>query len=262
MYGRKHNSEHNNTRCSIPLSQYFSTNKPELFNKPIENLILITTAINIENLPLQHYHIRSILPIEERFTATLEGLESIRKVIPNTVIILVDVSHHPLSEMMTTEILTKFDGFFNLQSNPYCEIYSKCPDKGLSEVISLFFAVSWILETDLKFTRCWKVASRSIFDKFNYDEWIKDSFCKWVARVIPSSNYGMSIDWVVFSIAYEGRHQLLMHLIMLYMDRFHNFTVDIEHSSFDYIPADQFKIVEKTNVIRVGAETRILYINQ
>ena len=58
----------------------------------MKNLVLITSVINIPNIPLSYTNIRSVYTCEERFIQTQKTIESLRRMIPDLEILLVECS--------------------------------------------------------------------------------------------------------------------------------------------------------------------------
>jgi len=74
------------------------------------NLIVITSIISIPNLPLSYTPVRSVFTEEQRYQQTILTIESIRKNIPNSHIVILECS--PNSNFLE-EIKTKVEYFFN-----------------------------------------------------------------------------------------------------------------------------------------------------
>jgi len=141
--------------------------------------IIITSVIETTNKPLNYSKIRSVYSHQQRFEQTLETIESVRKYMPSTEIILVECS--PQSEYMKA-LSEKVDYFYNLEFN---QVVNNSPEKGKGEITLLLHAFSKLTK---HYTNIYKITGRYViqpsFDKSIWDGSDTITVCK-------SNRYGM-----------------------------------------------------------------------
>jgi hypothetical protein len=99
------------------------------------NLVVICSAIATNNLPLAYTPTRSYFTHQQRFEQTLKTIESIRKYIPNSYIVLAEGTE--LSMIMFNELSSKVNYIHKIHL--ISEVYEHIngPHKGLGEAWSL-----------------------------------------------------------------------------------------------------------------------------
>jgi hypothetical protein len=145
----------------------------------MNDCIIITSVIETTTKPLNYSNTRSIYSHQERFEQTLETIESVRKYMPSTEIILVECS--PPSEYMKT-LSEKVDYFYNLEFN---EVVNNSPEKGKGEIILLLHAFSNLKKS---YTNIYKITGRYILQpSFDISIWNSTD----TITVCKAGSYGM-----------------------------------------------------------------------
>ena len=146
----------------------------------MNDCIIVTSVIETSEKPLNYSSRRSIYTHAQRFEQTLETIESIRKYMPSTDIILVECS--PPSKYMD-ELSKKVDYFFNLEFN---DIVVNSPEKGKGETTLLLYALSKLPK---QYNNIYKITGRyvlqSSFDKNSWESTNAITVCK-------ATTYGMN----------------------------------------------------------------------
>jgi hypothetical protein len=130
----------------------------------MKDCIIITSIVEIGNAPMDWVSTRSIYSYSQRFEQTIETIESIRKYMPNTDILLIECS--PESEYMS-ELKKRVDIFVNAYPN---DTVINCFNKSIGEATLLTKALS-ILET-MSYNHIYKITGRYVLtEKFNKNNW-------------------------------------------------------------------------------------------
>jgi len=127
-------------------------------------VFIITSTINT-NLGL-------INP-QDRFTQTLETIESIKTKVENYTIIMVDNSTNFLQEKEYNELIKKVDFFINVGQRKFCKFLNDCGIKGAGEAYMLLVGLDAIKVLNLKPSRIFKISGRyklrDFFDLKQYE---------------------------------------------------------------------------------------------
>jgi len=132
------------------------------------NLVLITSVINTPNKPLNYIKTRSVFNREERFEQTKKTIISIRKCIPNSMILFVDCTDFNDNEknflnQNCNYILNLWDNK-NLHSNLFGL------SKSLAEGTMTIEAIKYINNNNIKFDNLFKISGRYYLNEnFNYN---------------------------------------------------------------------------------------------
>jgi hypothetical protein len=127
------------------------------------DLVIISSAINTCSAPLSYYPIRSIYSKEERYTQTLQSIESISR-IPNKKIFFMECTDIPEFE---DTIKSRVDFYKNVYKGN--ESIIDGPHKGVGESVSLLAA-----DTE-GYENIYKLSGRYyLTDEFNYSLWDND----------------------------------------------------------------------------------------
>lgn len=146
----------------------------------MKNCIIVTSVIQTTDKPLCYSGVRSIYSHRERFEQTLETIESIRKYMPETHILLIECS--PPSDWMD-QLATKVDQFINLEFN---DIVNNHPEKGLGEKILVLHALDNLRES---YQHIYKMTGRYVLlDHFDYSQWKNED----VMTFCNTKRYGMA----------------------------------------------------------------------
>lgn len=136
----------------------------------MKNLVLITSVINTPNTPnisLNNILPRSIYTREERFKHTKETIISIKKFIPNPIILLVECSDFTDEEYMY--FYSNCDYILNLWDNLSLHSSIFGLSKSLGEGTMTIEALKLIIKHNLQFDNLFKISGRYyLTTNFNY----------------------------------------------------------------------------------------------
>lgn len=142
----------------------------------MQNLFLVTSVINIPNLPLNYTNTRSVFTCEERFEQTIKTIKTIREKIPDSQIFLIECSD--LNASMTEYLSTHVDIFINVFQDENCRRNVFSPYKALGELTLTDFAMRCMLENNIKFDNMFKISGRYFLnDSFDYEKYNNSNIC-------------------------------------------------------------------------------------
>lgn len=104
------------------------------------NLVIITSVINTINKPLSYTNTRSVFTVEQRFNQTITSIESVRKKIKNSYIVLVEGSQ--IDEKYETILKKNVDHYYNVSDNIEIKNNIDSPSKLRGEVSLIFSYLS------------------------------------------------------------------------------------------------------------------------
>lgn len=172
----------------------------------IENLVLITSVINIINNPLSYSKIRSVYSKEERFEQTIKTIESIRKYIPNSKILFIECSE--LDNLTETLIKEKTDYYINLFYLNNLKQTTSSISKSLGEGSMTIEALKYLKNLGIKYDNFYKISGRyRLTDKFKYNEF--DNKYNIIKKIEGNTK---NISTCFFKIRYEYIDKLLNFL--------------------------------------------------
>jgi hypothetical protein len=149
---------------------YFGSNNNITINIDKKNIVLMTSKIIVSNEKLIYTEKRSIYSVNERFLQTINTIESIRKYIPNSYIILIDNSQ--LDDNMIIKLKEKTDHFINVTNNTELNYYTDVNEyKALGEISQQLFVYNIFLKNlDIsKINYFFKISGRYFLNEnFNY----------------------------------------------------------------------------------------------
>lgn len=183
--------------------------------------IIITSIVETTELPLYYSKVRSLYSHQERFEQTLETIESIRKYMPSTDIILVECSR-PSTYM--EKLAEKVDQFINLEYN---EVINNGTHKGNGEVYLLLHAISKLKKA---YTNIYKISGRYVllplFTKSVWDRSDSITAC-------TSDRYGMnnSIHTFFYKIPSKNMNEFIQ-ILYGYLQANSTMSVDIAIENF------------------------------
>ena len=160
------------------------------------DLVVISSAINTCSAPLSYYPIRSIYSKEERYSQTLQSIESVKR-IPNKKVFFVECTDIPEYE---EDIKSRVDFYKNVYKGN--ESIIDGPNKGMGEAVSLLAA-----DTE-GYDNIYKLSGRYyLTDEFNYPLWDNDDTImslfmetKWRLTVFYKINKRQRVQWLdIFS---------------------------------------------------------------
>lgn len=132
------------------------------------NLVLITSIIDMPNKPFNYTNVRSVFTREQRFNDTKKTIESIKKLIPNYKIVLVECSKLLNNEL--EYLKNNSDYLINLYENKtlHDDIFGL--SKSLGEGTMTIKAIEFIYRNDIKYDNFIKISGRYwLSDKFDYN---------------------------------------------------------------------------------------------
>ena len=133
----------------------------------MNNLVLITSVICIENKPLSYTNIRSVYSHEQRFEQTKKTIQIIREKIPNSKILLVECSN--LNEEMIKYLVENSDFFLNLYEDEKIRNNTIGLSKSLGEGTMTLCALKFIIQNNIEFENLIKISGRYwLSEKFEY----------------------------------------------------------------------------------------------
>jgi hypothetical protein len=136
----------------------------------IENLFLVTSIINIPNLPFSYTNTRSVYNVNERFEQTKITLDSIKKLVPNVKILFIECSD--ITNEIENYLINNSDYFINLYNNEDIRKKVFGISKALGEGELTLNAINFIQKNNIKFKNFFKISGRYyLSDKFNYSEY-------------------------------------------------------------------------------------------
>ena len=140
-------------------------NMESIFDKhlPIENqdIIIITSVINISNSELSYYHTRSVFSLEERFQQTMETIHSIRKKMGVYIhILLCECSDLCLFPHIENEIKKNVDYYINCYSQDTVRNHVLSKFKGMGETYLMKVALQKIIESKITYRFIYKISGR------------------------------------------------------------------------------------------------------
>lgn len=134
----------------------------------MRNCIIVTSIVEISDAPLDWSAVRSIYSHQQRFEQTLETIESIRKHLPDTEIILAECSR-PSSYM--DELQKRVDVFINTYPN---DLIRNGINKSVCEAQLLLYVFDRV---DLSvYDNIFKMTGRYLLlDTFDQSKWLHDN---------------------------------------------------------------------------------------
>ena len=146
----------------------YSNLKDNILNK---NIVLITSKIYVSNTSYTYSNIRSVYTPKERFNQTLLTIQSIKKKIPNTFILLFDNSIFCEEEKVILN--SNVDLFLNILDNPILNYYTNlCQHKFMADAIQQIYAYLYFIKyLDIsKIKYFFKISGRyELNDTFKYE---------------------------------------------------------------------------------------------
>jgi len=139
-----------------------------------KNLVVVTSVINIPNLPFSYTETRSKFTREERFEQTKNTIATLKNKIPNLEILMVECSD--LNEEETDYFKNNVNYFLNIYSSelkPETYVFGK--SKSLGENTLLIYAINYLNDNNIEYDNFYKMSGRYwLNDKFNYENFNND----------------------------------------------------------------------------------------
>jgi hypothetical protein len=209
----------------------------------MENIFLITSIINIPNIPLSYTKIRSIYSCEERFKQTQQTIKSIRKSIKGIKIFLIECSE--LSNEQTLYLKTHTDFFinvFNKEDNVLLNmVYS--PSKSLGEGTMTIIALNFLLSNKIEYDNIFKISGRYwLNDTFNLSDYDNN-------KIVVRNN---SKPYEYYTQLYTILYKLDKETVSLWLHHLRNsYNFFIECVAFEKIFADFIKSQPTDKVVYI-----------
>ena len=133
----------------------------------MNNLVLITSVICIENKPLSYSDTRSVFSHEKRFEQIKKTIQTVREKIPNSKIFIVECSN--LSSDMTEYLVKNSDIFLNLYDDVEVRKNTTGLSKSLGEGTLTMCAINYIQTNNIEYDNLFKITGRYwLSEYFNY----------------------------------------------------------------------------------------------
>lgn len=157
----------------------------------MNNLVLITSVINTPNMPLSYTNMRSVYSRQERFQQTILTIESVRKFIPNSIIILIDCTDFLPEEY--NYLKENVDYLINLWNNNDVKnnIFGK--SKALGEGTMTICGLEFIEQHNITYKNLFKICGRYVLnEQFDYSIYdnefiitkkINDAVCTFIYKL-------------------------------------------------------------------------------
>ena len=140
----------------------------------MENLVLITSVICIENKPLSYTKVRSIYSHQERFEQTKKTIQTIREKIPNPKIFIVECSN--LNQDISNYLIQNSDYFLNLYEYEKIRNNTTSISKSLGEGTMTIYAINYIKNNNIEYDNFFKITGRYwLSENFVYNNFINNN---------------------------------------------------------------------------------------
>ena len=171
----------------------------------MKNCVLITSVIEPDTAPLDYSPTRSVYTPQERYDQTLLTIESVKKHIPDTDVVIVECS--PPGGMLES-LASSVTALINLYPN---DTVRKSLYKGLSEAVMLEAGLSFLVGKPYK--NIFKITGRyQLNEQFNYSLWDNDHII-----ALTTDIYGR-LEGSVHTFLYKIPGRKLEKLIKHYSD--------------------------------------------
>jgi len=155
------------------------------------NIVVISSKIKVSDTKYTYGNTRSIYKMETRFIQTLNTIESIRKYIPNSFIILVDNSELPENMFKILSNMTDIfsNDFQSVELNKYTD---NTIHKFIGETAQLVHISGIITSVCEKYNviGLFKISGRYVInDKFIYTQFVNENNIFKLATDVPMDNY-------------------------------------------------------------------------
>lgn len=135
----------------------------------IQNIVVITSIINIPNKPFSYVSTRSIYDRSERFEQTKYTIKTVKNKIPDSKIMLIECSD--LNEEENEYMNENVDYFINLYGNSEIEEKIFGLSKSLGENTLLLNAINYLKENNIKYENFYKISGRYwLTNNFDYEK--------------------------------------------------------------------------------------------
>lgn len=217
------------------------------------------------------------LSFEDRYRLTFDTFSSIRKYVPDSIIIFCDSSIGGLSEEQKNELSSKVDFYLDYSNDPYAQEFNQRGQKSFGEIYLLQNGILFAKKhLDLNQPgRMFKLGARYILlEGFTMDDY-KDAEGKYVFRRRTKSWMDEAIQkefdspYILETLLYSWSFSLVdeyldvLHKNVEYMIRGAIHRFDTEHAHFFNIPKDKLLEFDKLNAGgHVAGYTSSYYVEQ
>jgi hypothetical protein len=214
-------------------------------------LVFITSVINTSEYtkPFSYTNVRSTFSTEERFKQTQQSIETLRKYIPNSYIVLVECSN--ISQEYEKYLLEHCDIYYNANKNKDIVDGVGSLYKGYGEasmhIAFLKYVMPLVLEKKLQIRRFWKLSGRYyLTEQFNLEQFNLEHICFKKEREYVLNTRLYNFPMKFFSIYIDIIRQIY------YETEFDDYTPSIEELFYKYlfekIDSNKILIIEQTGL--------------
>lgn len=146
----------------------------KIFDSSPKNIILISSAIVVSDKPLSYCQKRSVVSAQQRYTATINTILSVRQKIPNSIIILID----PTQIFDDWKIYLKSITDHLIDDSSLTESTDTWLNKGCAECQQILAGLEYITGKYPTATKIFKITGRYYLEKsFKYDNFEDNAVC-------------------------------------------------------------------------------------
>lgn len=173
----------------------------------LKSAIFITSVINTPNIPLSYSKVRSIYTRDERFEQTKITIESIKKKMPNTIILLVEFSDFTNYEEQEEYLKTNVHYYLNLwysKDREYLKEYIYSHIKALGECKMTIEIIKYMKENNI-------FKNYDIFYKISGRYYLNDKFDNNIYynyNIVNNEYYNKSVITITEDIAQSYFYKL------------------------------------------------------
>ncbi len=143
----------------------------------MNNIVLITSVINICSKPLSYTNTRSVYNSNERFEQTKLTIESVKKYIPCSKILFVECSN--ISSDIELYLKNNTDYYINMANDDDILAKTQSISKSMGEGILTINGIKFLLDNNIQFNNLIKISGRYYLNEtFNYMLWDNDKIVK------------------------------------------------------------------------------------
>ena len=224
-------------------------------NLSSNNLIIITSVLNIIQKKLSYYDKRSVFDIHQRFEQTKKTIDTIKLYIPNCYIIFCECSNLEYYEYIEKYFKNNVNVYFNFYNDHSIRSNINSFYKGLGETSLLLKAIEFINNNNLVFDNIFKISGRYYLnDDFNFNNYNDNNnhFVIWDNNFNSYASLFYHIKFKYLNLLYkcfndfflklkngETLEILLNYYFNLYMN-FQNITILNKHNISGYLSTEGY----------------------
>lgn len=139
----------------------------------MKDICLITSVIHTSSAPLSYTDTRSVFSTSERFEQTKNTIQSIKKKLPSSEIIIVECSPLSLEEELYLKENTHY--FINLFQDEDCRRKIQGPFKEIGHGTQISEGIKYLEKNDINYDNFFQIDGRYyISDNFDYNLFLND----------------------------------------------------------------------------------------